>query len=466
MSEMNAAHDAHFKVVHTDDKGRVCVSTRAFNAGDIIFEDKAFVHASELPGRCLACAEDHECASCDKLVGDGAGSLSCPPALAAQLDGVADEMCDLDAVNTLDRARCFIKCMLMRHKNAGALDPLFTLTAANITRCLEGVRAVRKLIPGLFPAGFGDEIAAQVLGALNTNSHELEQVEGSGLFLVACILEHACNPNCSFTTHGDKIWLTAIRPVREGDRLSIDYGNNFYMPTAERRVELEDTYEFACSCEACTTLPDLCRAFRCPSSTCCGGREGKVCPRGDGGDEDENRSPKDWVCLSCGHECTEEEIAGLLEGEEAFTEALETAAEDGIGVEDIDKLVAEAKVIHPSHFAIFWALDATAKGLSENGAAATVAAAAEAAWSRVVALADESLPEFHHEKVVYWDSLAQARVVAGDVKGARQAYEKAYKISIMVSGAATQPTLDIKALMDKVPMSTAELRARYNGNAR
>lgn len=86
------------------------------------------------------------------------------------------------------------------------------------------------------------------------------------------------------------------------------------------------------------------------------------------------------------------------------------------GVEDIDKLVAEAKVIHPSHFAIFWALDATAKGLSENGAAATVAAAAEAAWSRVVALADESLPEFHHEKVVYWDSLAQARVVAGDVK--------------------------------------------------
>lgn len=47
----------------------------------------------------------------------------------------------------------------------------------------------------------------------------------------------------SFTTDGDKIWLTAIRPVAEGDHLSIDYGNNFYMPTAGRRAEIEDTYE-------------------------------------------------------------------------------------------------------------------------------------------------------------------------------------------------------------------------------
>lgn len=82
------------------------------------------------------------------------------------------------------------------------------------------------------------------------------------------------------------------------------------------------------------------------------------------------------------------------------------------GVEDIDKLIAEAKVLHPTHFAVFWALDATAKGLSGEGAAA----AAEAAWSRVVALADQLPPKFHHEKVVYWDSLAQARVVAGDIK--------------------------------------------------
>lgn len=33
------------------EKGRVCVATRAFETGDIIFEEKAFVYASELPTR-------------------------------------------------------------------------------------------------------------------------------------------------------------------------------------------------------------------------------------------------------------------------------------------------------------------------------------------------------------------------------------------------------------------------------
>lgn len=46
----------------------------------------------------------------------------------------------------------------------------------------------------------------------------------------------------SFTTFGDTLWLTAVRPIVQGDRLSIDYGNNFYLPTTERRVELQDVY--------------------------------------------------------------------------------------------------------------------------------------------------------------------------------------------------------------------------------
>lgn len=52
------------------------------------------------------------------------------------------------------------------------------------------------------------------------------------------------------------------------------------------------------------------------------------------------------------------------------------------------------------------------------------------------------------------------------MQGARQAYEKAYKISVMVSGADTPPTLDIKALVEKVPTSANELRARYNSDGR
>lgn len=89
-------------------------------------------------------------------------------------------------------------------------------------------------------------------------------------------------------------------------------------------------------------------------------------------------------------------------------------------MEDIDELVDEARVIHPTHYAVFWALEATAKRLSGDSTRSKnnrrVAAAAEEAWSKVVAAVEEALPALHHEKVVYFDALAQARVVAGDIK--------------------------------------------------
>eukprot|EP00903_Cladosiphon_okamuranus_P011596 g10906.t1 len=452
-----------FRVMKTPDKGRVCVANQAFKAGDVLFEDHAFVYASELPDRCLACCGPHEASSCERL--KPGGSLPCPPGLLEELDAVADEMCDLDAVNTLDRARCFIQCMLMYHKNPLSLDPLSTLTVANLPRCLESVAAVRRRLPGLFAKGMKDSDAARILGALNTNSHELEQVEGSGLFLLACIMEHDCTPNCSFTTFGDTLWLTAIRAVGEGERLSIDYGNNFYLPTAERRVELEDIYGFVCTCRACTVLPDRCRAFRCRSKDC---RSGKVCPHGDGeGGEDKSSSLRNWGCLDCGRQCPPEEIDMLLEAEEALVQALEES--DELGIEGIDALVEEAGVVHPSHYAVFWALEATAKRLSSESAGGTgrrgrVADAAEVAWTRLMAAVEEALPALHHEKVVYLDALAQARVVAGNIKGAREAYESAHRVSVMVSGADTPPTLDVKSLAENTPTSVHELLARYSGD--
>lgn len=105
-------------------------------------------------------------------------------------------------------------------------------------------------------------------------------------------------------------------------------------------------------------------------------------------------------------------------------------------------MVAESGAIHPTHFAVFWALEATAKRLSSESAAVAAAATAraggrgngkgkgkrrggrgmrvaleaEAAWSKVVAAVEETLPALHHEKVVYLDALAQAKVVAGDIE--------------------------------------------------
>lgn len=58
------------------------------------------------------------------------------------------------------------------------------------------------------------------------------------------------------------------------------------------------------------------------------------------------------------------------------------------GVEGIDVLVEDARVIHPTHYVVFWALESTAKHLSRESAGGMgvrqerLAIAAEAAWTR------------------------------------------------------------------------------------
>lgn len=42
-------------------------------------------------------------------------------------------------------------------------------------------------------------VAGHMLSVLNTNSHELEELGGSGLFPLACLMEHSCSPNCAFS---------------------------------------------------------------------------------------------------------------------------------------------------------------------------------------------------------------------------------------------------------------------------
>ncbi|KAH7460296.1 uncharacterized protein KRP23_14664 [Phytophthora ramorum] len=59
---------------------------------------------------------------------------------------------------------------------------------------------------------FSDQQMATLIGVLSTNSHELGNRGGSGLFLSACRMEHNCLPNCSFTTFDSTLWMTAIRP--------------------------------------------------------------------------------------------------------------------------------------------------------------------------------------------------------------------------------------------------------------
>lgn len=239
--------------------------------------------------------------------------------------------------------------------------------------------------------------ASRLLAVLNTNSHELADVAGSGLFLLASMMEHNCAPNCNFTSRNTQLWVTAVAEVKAGDHLSIDYEcAEVYRPTAERKTSLLHSHEFVCSCDQCTVLPDLARAFVCGRDSC----SGVVSPIGEG---DPARSDH-WKCLSCGTELTEQRRTQCLEAEKKLT------LQPPSTLDEVDDVIAE-QIIHSSHHILFWALHDIGRVLVD-----LKHSSARSVWERVITCVDRVLPPFHDERCIFNDQLAQICVLAGDIK--------------------------------------------------
>ncbi|GAB9473064.1 hypothetical protein Gpo141_00010224, partial [Globisporangium polare] len=223
--------DCGVRVVEDAVKGKVVRATCVFAAGEAIFSEQAFVYAPWSTDVCKGCEESRSDAStgarclCDR---EGAKPLLYSKVLTEYVprrEEVVKLMADMDGIAEVDRARCILRCLAMHERDTSALKDVLQLTSANYERSLEAATALREQAPEIFPDGFTDAQLATLIGVLNTNSHELENLGGSGLFLSACRMEHNCAPNCSFTTYDAQLWMTAIKPINEGDALSIDYGN-------------------------------------------------------------------------------------------------------------------------------------------------------------------------------------------------------------------------------------------------
>ena len=102
---------------------------------------------------------------------------------------------------------------------------------------------------------------------------ELENLNceaGSGLFPFSAMMEHSCIPNCSFTTKEDVLYMKALREIKAGERLSIDYINCLTLPIEKRKEVLQDSYNFDCKCDRCESKWDISRSFKCPANNCNG----------------------------------------------------------------------------------------------------------------------------------------------------------------------------------------------------
>ena len=121
--------------------------------------------------------------------------------------------------------------------------------------------------------------------------------------------EHSCDPSCSFTTDGSRVFICAIRDLSIGERCSIDYSNQYYHCIMGRNRTFRKSYNFTCHCCLCIG-PDIRRAFVCKNGHC----KGIVCPNkcielyGDG-DECEIL----WTCLSCNKSEQSQQQIGIFD---------------------------------------------------------------------------------------------------------------------------------------------------------
>lgn len=88
---------------------------------------------------------------------------------------------------------------------------------------------------------------------------------GKAIYAVGSLLNHACDPNCYASFVGNpqgaspRLVVRAIRPIMEGEELTVAYGgiDIFHFHSMRNRLQtLRDRYGFICRCTACVNQVD------------------------------------------------------------------------------------------------------------------------------------------------------------------------------------------------------------------
>ena len=59
------------------------------------------------------------------------------------------------------------------------------------------------------------------------NLNKKYDLDGDFKFNTARLINHSCDPNCEVFGSGLKVWVYAMKNIKEGDELSYDYGFSF-----------------------------------------------------------------------------------------------------------------------------------------------------------------------------------------------------------------------------------------------
>ncbi|XP_017051435.1 SET domain-containing protein SmydA-8 [Drosophila ficusphila] len=197
----------------------------------------------------------------------------------------------------------------------------------------------------------GSELLHRLCGIIETNFMVIELpsgVELSGLFRQACMMEHACQPNCDFQFDAitQQIAVRAGCDLRKGEHLQITY-TNILWGTQLRQHHLRLTKHFSCRCSRCMDPTEYGTYF---SALACLGDVNQTCS-GNHLPVDPLDENTQWKCNSC---------PMLVDG--AYVSELQTHMTDQVdslmagcpSANQVELLLARlSQMLHPNHFHTF-----------------------------------------------------------------------------------------------------------------
>lgn len=122
--------------------------------------------------------------------------------------------------------------------------------------------------------------------------------------------------------------------------------------------------------------------------------------------------------------------------------------------------VLRRKVLHRTHYLLFWPLEALAKDMAENRLDYAQDEILQV-WQELLANIEVVLPRWHEEKGVYYDGYAQVLITLGDIQGAKAAYGRALEIYKMATGLSSKAAVQVQRLYERTPETVEEMMFHY-----
>ncbi|ALC41204.1 CG14590 [Drosophila busckii] len=365
--------------------GRYLVATQELQPKQIIFIEEPLVvgpkwyltepeqSASIVP--CVACYTPcrlgkHQCRSCRWPVCSAAcehESLECS---VLSLGSAAAAKSDARTLHDSFRhdALLVLKCLLLqqshpqrwqallemqshekeRHGTELQLEADKRIVSYLQQRFLQRLKQASKQLP---PLQYDTELLHRICGIIETNYMVIELATGvelSGLFRQACMMEHACQPNCyfQFDSLTQRIAVRAGGNIKKGEHLKISY-TNILWGTQMRQHHLRMTKHFGCCCQRCedpTEFGSYVSAMRCLGdvSKSCVGMQLPVEPLSE---------KTQWQCNSCPMLL---DAAYVTEVQSHMTAEVERLLAGQPSASQVELLLARlSQLLHPNHFHMF-----------------------------------------------------------------------------------------------------------------